>query len=879
MRKLQFLLLEDSVLDAELIQTTLQEGGIQFELTQVQSQEQFTIALQTQRVDLILSDYSLPSFDGISALAIARQLCPQIPFIFVSATLGEELAIETLKSGATDYVLKQRLVRLVPAVQRALRETQERRERQRAEIALRETENQYRLLFEQSPFGVLLIRADNQSLIEFNPQAHLQLGYTREEFAQLKLFQIEALETSATIMTRSQAVLQQGFDQFETKHRTKSGQLRNVLVTVQSITIGGEQYLHSIWQDITERKQAEIALQERSERLRLLYEATSELLSTDQPITLLDDLFKNLSSHIELHCYLNFLVEQVNDKSVLHLSAYGGISEAAAQTMRQLEAGQTLSGLAILENHPIVLSRVQDSTQPRAALIRSLGITAYAGYPLFARGRLLGALSFGSRTRTHFTPEDLDLLQATADQVAVALERASLLTSLQQQTEQLTQANRVKDEFLAILSHELRTPLNPILGWVRLLRSKKYDEAATDRALEIIERNAKIQTQLIEDLLDVSRILRGKLSLTVAPVDLVATIEAALETVQLAAEAKEIELQFTVKPIATAEFFDPHAASLSQSHFAAADPVRSAYDRTFQVLGDASRLQQVIWNLLSNAVKFTPVGGRVEVRLEQVERGTVDEWIRKRVDDAPSSSYPSTHLPIYSYAQITVTDTGKGIELDFLPYVFDYFRQADGSTTRAFGGLGLGLAIVRHLVELHGGTIEAASAGEGQGSTFTVILPMKVEHGTQKSTAHFQPSLHAANSSELHILHALQDIKVLVVDDEEDSLQFITFLLKQSGAIVTATFSASTALEALEQVKPDILISDIGMPNQDGYSLLRQIRLLTAEQGGNVPAIALTAYATEEDSHRALSAGFQKHLTKPVEPADLIAAVADLVER
>lgn len=874
MRRRQFLLLEDSALDAELIQATLQESDLEFDLTQVQSREQFTIALQTQRVDLILSDYSLPNFDGISALAIAQQICPQIPFIFVSATLGEELAIETLKSGATDYVLKQRLVRLVPAVQRALREAQERQERQRAETALQETEDQYRLLFEQSPFGVLLIRAADQSLVEFNAQACQQLEYSREEFAQLKLFQIEALEAS-TAMTYGQTATQQGFEQFETKQRTKSGQLRDVLVTVQSITIGGEQYLHAIWQDITERKQAEIALKERSERLRLLYEATSELLSTDQPLTLLDELFQNLSAHMGIHCYLNFLVKQVNGKSILSLTAYGGISEASAQSLRQLEAEQTLCGLAIAENHPVVLPHVQDSTQPRAALIQSLGVTAYAGYPLYARGRLLGALSFGSRSRTHFTREELDLLQATADQVAMALERASLLTSLQQQTEQLTQANRIKDEFLAVLSHELRTPLNPILGWVRLLRSRKYDEIATERALEIIERNAKIQTQLIEDLLDVSRILRGKLSLNVAPVNLVSTIEAALETVQLAAEAKAIELHFT-----KLETNLNQAANLR---------VNSA----LQVLGDANRLQQIVWNLLSNAVKFTPTGGRVDVRLERVElqnEARIEAKIENEKDSQQNqtgSNLPIPHSQISihqtqspAYAQITVTDTGNGIKLDFLPYVFDYFRQADGSTTRAFGGLGLGLAIVRHLVELHGGTVEAASAGEGQGATFTVTLPlMKTEPVQQKDKTLSRPSSHLVKPPELQNFHQLKDLKILVVDDEKDALDFITFLLEQSGAKVTTALTAGAALSALQQVKPDILISDIGMPGQDGYALLGQVRLLTKEQGGQVPAIALTAYARDEDSERALAAGFQKHLAKPIEPTVLIAAIAALVKR
>jgi PAS domain S-box-containing protein len=835
MTDLQFLLLEDSALDAELIQATLEAGGMVFKLMWVQSREQFSQALHGHQFDLILSDYSLPEFDGLSALTLAQQVCPQVPFIFVSATLGEELAIETLKSGATDYVLKQRLERLLPAAQRALREASERHQRQRAEVALREAEDHYRLLFEQSPFGVLIIHPSDQSLIDFNTQAHQQLGYSREEFSQLNLAQIEVFnQTSASVET----VLAKGFDQFETQHRTKQGHLRSVLATVQVIKINGERYLHAVWQDITERKQAEQAIQAQTQRLKLLYEATSELLSTDQPILLLDELFHKLASHIKLHCYLSFLVEQIDETSFLHLTAYNGVSEAAAQQFKRVKADETMCGITIQTNRPVVLNDVQHSTESRAAIIRSLGITAYAGYPLFARGQLLGTISFGSRSCTCFSSEDLALLQATANQVAVAIERANLLASLQQQTEQLTQANQVKDEFLAVLSHELRTPLNSILGWSKLLRSKHYDEATTARALETIERNATIQTQLIEDLLDVSRILRGKLSLNVIPVNLTAAIKAALETVQLTAEAKAITIRFT--------------AGSGQPGQTIAAPMF--------VLGDVNRIQQIIGNLLSNAVKFTPTGGQVDVRLEQISR---NDLAGAAVTPVASTFLPSSH----SYAQLTVIDTGKGISLSFLPYVFDYFRQADGSTTRAFGGLGLGLAIVRHLVELHGGTIQAISEGEGQGATFVVKLPL------------FETEAHTAKTEQRLHLPSLAGVRVLAVDDEEDALGFIQFLLEQSGATVVSAASTAAALEALQHTKPDILISDIGMPKQDGYFLLNQVRLLPAEQGGTIPAIALTAYAREEDRQQVLAAGFQQHLTKPVEPSHLITAVAALLQQ
>jgi signal transduction histidine kinase len=371
------------------------------------------------------------------------------------------------------------------------------------------------------------------------------------------------------------------------------------------------------------------------------------------------------------------------------------------------------------------------------------------------------------------------------------------------------QANRLKDEFLAVLSHELRSPLNPILGWSKLLQTRKFDEAKTAYALATIERNAKSQSQLMEDLLDVSRILQRKLSLKISSVDLSAVVEVALDTVRLAAQAKSIQLK-TV--------FEPDLG---------------------QVLGDPSRLQQVVWNLLSNAVKFTESGGKVEIRLERV--GT--------------------------QARIQVSDTGKGIDPEFLPHVFDYFRQADNTTTRTFGGLGLGLAIVRQIVELHGGTVQAESEGGDKGATFTVLLPIKsVEPQTTENKG-----LPDGSSN-------LQGVNVLVVDDEVDTRELIVFILQQYGASVRAFASASLALNAFALEKPHIILSDIGMPEMDGYMLIRQIRSLPPEQGGEIQAIALTAYAGEANQSKILQAGFQKHLTKPIEPAKLALVIASLVK-
>lgn len=389
-----------------------------------------------------------------------------------------------------------------------------------------------------------------------------------------------------------------------------------------------------------------------------------------------------------------------------------------------------------------------------------------------------------------------------------------LMVSLQEQTEQAQQANRIKDEFLAVLSHELRSPLNPILGWTKILQTSQENAAKTQYALETIERNAKLQAQLIEDLLDVSRILQGKLSLKTVPVNLTFTIKAALETVRLAAEAKSIQIK---------TIFEPNVG---------------------QVLGDSGRLQQVVWNLLTNAIKFTSQGDQVEVQLETV----------KELDTHPDK-----------YAQITVSDTGRGISGDFLPYVFDYFRQADGTTTRQFGGLGLGLAIVRYLVELHGGTVQAASPGEGQGATFTVKLPLiptaKLNHN----------DIVPYNFSDFNF-HGLQ---ALLVDDDTDSREVIAFLLEEHGFQVTQAQSAYDALSILEQAKFDLLISDIGMPDMDGYTLIRQIRKLSPSKGEEIPAIALTAYAGEINQQLAIAAGFQQHISKPIDPEILMRVILD----
>jgi PAS domain S-box-containing protein len=415
-------------------------------------------------------------------------------------------------------------------------------------------------------------------------------------------------------------------------------------------------------------------------------------------------------------------------------------------------------------------------------------------------GKILGAvLIFRDITERHRTEQ----------------ERARLLDSERAARAQAEAASRSKDEFVAITSHELRTPLNAILGWAQLLRTGQFGANETAHAIEAIERNARMQAQLIDDLLDMSRIITGKLRLEIRPVDLRQTVEAALDAVRPAAQAKEILLSAA---------FDAEGVLVS---------------------GDADRLQQVVWNLLSNAVKFTSCGGRVEVKM--------------------------THRD--AQIEISVSDTGEGISADFLPYIFERFRQADSSSVRKQGGLGLGLALVRHLVELHGGSVRAHSDGRGGGATFTVTLPVRARHAERNGDELGDGRRPAALLADGV---ALNGLRLLIVDDEADTRDLLTALLTQHGAIVKACVSSGEALALLEQWQPDVLISDIGMPDEDGYTLLRKIRALPPEHGGRIPAAALTAFARSEDRVRALTAGFQMHIPKPVEIAELVIVIASL---
>jgi PAS domain S-box-containing protein len=1342
---LRILLVEDSLLDAELIDANLTNGGLDCELVRVETRPDFLNALEEESFDLILSDYSLPSFDGISALDIAQATCPEVPFIFVSATLGEELAIETLKSGATDYVLKQRLDRLVPAVNRALREAKERsdrkqaelelrklaaelekrveertaqlaktneslreeiaaseaarRELQRVEESLRQSETILRSYFDLPMIGIA-ITSPEKGWLEVNDKLCDILGYERNELMQmtwvdvtypedlpadleqfnqlsagttegysldkryirkdeqviyanisvrcvrrfdgsidyfvalvqditkrkqteerLRLLESVAVNANdAILITEAEPINKPGpriiyvneaftcltgYNQEEVLGKTprilqgpksdrralnkiraalqqwqpvvvelinyrKDGSefwvensivpvankdgwythwiavqrditerklseealrlsdevlqqmpdavfLTDLEVNIQKWTGKAEEifgytaqevlgkpihfllsedrkavtitkvirkiqetgtffgeitclkkdgshvpievtaktiYDHSgnpigflsINRDITERKRAEeqreqlireqaarLEAEEQERKSAFLAEASTVLASSLEYETTLASVANLAVPYLADWCAVNILGEdqvihcvavahwepskaklgwELNQRYPVDINASEGlpwvlrtgqsaiaseITEAELvasakdaehlQILRELglksymivpmlARGRTLgaitfvsaeSGRQYSQDDLFLLEhlarraalavdnarlyretqearQIAEETAERNATLQSLtaalsealtpvqvaevvvnqslaaldasagflalltdnnktleivralgyqedvldtwsrfpitasvpladavqrrqpiliespevqaqayphlatqygdsGNHAWAAIPLIVEGRVLGGLGFSFPNPQTFSEDDCAFMLALAQQSGQALERARAYAAEREARAEAEAANRTKDEFLATLSHELRTPLNAMLGWTQLLRTRKLDEAKIVRALETIDRNTKALAALIEDILDVSRIITGKLHLSTHACELISVVAAAIEAVRPAAEAKAIQIEY---------FLDSSVGP---------------------VWGDSNRLQQVVWNLLSNAIKFTPKGGRVEVRLERVESLAGSKELKGEGLHVEGLNLPSNLQPSDSYTQIQVKDTGKGIAPDFLPYVFDRFRQENNSSTRSHGGLGLGLAIVRYLVELHGGTVQASSPGEGLGATFTVQLPQWVVRN-ECSPSSVEPSV--ANNVAPNSTLALDGLRVLIVDDEADARDLLTTILEHSGAKVTAAASAGEVLDLLLQSRADVLVSDIAMPKVDGYALIRQVRELGAERGGDIPAVALTAYARDSDRTLALEAGFQVHLPKPYDPDELVRVVARL---
>jgi signal transduction histidine kinase/DNA-binding response OmpR family regulator len=667
---IRILYLEDNPVDVELSRAVLEKDGLKYEMTVVDTREDYVAALEAGGYDLILADYQLPSFDGMAALEIARENYSWLPFIFVSGAMGEEIATESLKRGATDYLLKERLARLPGSMRRALVEAEERRRLRNAEAEreklLEELSVQHRQLTEvlrQMPAGVIIAEAASGKLIMGNGQV---AQIWRHEFPPSA--NVEEYEAG------------KGFHP------------------------DGRPYQSQEWPLARSIMAGEMVTNEEVEILR----------------------------------------------------------------------GDGTRGAVSINSAPI-----RDG-----------------------EGRIVaGVVTFFDITE-----------RKRAEQ-----ERERLLESENAARREAEHANHAKDEFLALLSHELRTPLTPMLGWIRMLRRRKVRPEDYDSALEKVERSVESEIKLVNELLDVSRIITGKMTLNLQTLDFSGIVSAAVEMSRSSAEAKGIDLV-----------------------------VESGKDEAL-VSGDPGRLQQVVLNLVSNAIKFTPPGGRVEARL----------------------GLAVAHL------ELIVKDTGQGISPEFLPHVFERFRQADSSVARVHGGLGLGLSITRRLVELHNGSIHAVSEGKGLGSTFTVKLPLAVNHRELSASAR-QIASGDGRVREFGSV-SLEGARILMVDDDADTREMMKVMLEQVGADVVTAASASEALSKLQPGRYDAMLADIGMADVDGYELISRVRALGPEKGGDVPAIAITAYAGKEARIRAITLGFQYHLSKPIEPGELVGAIATLI--
>jgi PAS domain S-box-containing protein len=609
-------------------------------------------------------------------------------------------------------------------------------------------------------------------------------------------------------------------DHYETIRQHKDGRLLTISLTVSPIRDEHGEIIGAskIARDITETTRLLAIARDHAAITEKLYEVGTVLASSldrDAVVQKVTDIARELTG-AEFGAFFYNVVDRESGETFKLYTLSGAAKEAFAsfpQPRATKIFAPTFHGQGTVRIDDVTRDPRYGQNPPfRGMPPGHLPVRSYLAVPVTGRsGQVLGGLFFGHTRPAMFTEQHERLAAGTARWATVALENARLFVEAQE-------ASRMKDEFLAVLSHELRTPLNAIAGYTRLLRGGMLQGDKAERGLEAIDRNAAWLTQIVEDVLDVSRIVSGNLRMDVQPVELALVVHNAVATLQPAADAKGVALHTMLDA------------------------------RVGTVAGDRDRLQQVMWNLLSNAVKFTPRGGRVEVRLER----------------------PGAEV------ELVVSDTGAGIAREFLPHVFERFSQADSGTTRKTGGLGLGLAIARHIVEMHGGTIEAESAGANQGSTFRVRLPQMIAQPRPKGEARQRPPERAELPG---ALGDLQGVRVLAVDDESDSLELLRMALEAAGADVTALSSPFEAVAAVAAVRPDVLLLDLGMPDLDGYELIRRIRSSPDARVRATPAAALTAFARAEDRTKALQHGFEMHVAKPVDPAELVASVATLARR
>jgi len=684
-------------------------------------------------------------------------------------------------------------------------------------------------------------------ITSWNAAAERLFGHTASEMLGKSILRIipEELHHEETEIL-AKLRMGQRISRYETVRLHKDGRRIEVSLTVSPVRdasgriVGAAKIAH----DITDRRRAELALKEEAEALETLNrvgQAVAAQLDLDRIVQIVTDAATELTG-AQFGAFFYNVTSESNESYWLY-SLSGAPREAFAQfpMPRNTEVfGPTFHGQGVVRSDDIRTDPRYGKNAPYHGMPPGhLPVVSYLAVPVATHtGTVMGGLFLGHPRPGVFTERAERLALGIAAQASIAMTHADMFRTLREREAQLKQIanereqilesertarseaerlSHMKDEFLATLSHELRTPLNAIQGWATLLRQREVSREDRDRGLETIERNVRAQAQIVNDLLDMSRIISGKIHLEVQPLHLHEVVNNSIEAVRQSASARDIRI---------------HAMLDSSIGL---------------VRGDPNRLQQVLWNLLSNAVKFTPRGGRVQVILERVN----------------------------SHVEIVIEDTGIGIRADFLPYVFDRFRQADPTTTRRFGGLGLGLSIVKNLVELHGGSVRVKSAGENQGSTFVVALP--VSHVRSEDTTRVQPAPVVADPLEAIELPRLDGVRVLIVDDEPDGRALIARILEGRGADPISAPSAEEALALLPRERVDILLSDIGMPDMDGYELMRRVRLLDGTRVNPIPAIAVTAYARPEDRQRSLLAGYHMHLSKPIEARELVAGIASLL--
>jgi len=749
---------------------------------------------------------STPRFDEASRIHV-------VPYLFGGGLLLSGLLFLTMRAQADARHQAERNADVLQSLLLARRESEARR----AAIL-------------ESSLDAVVAMDEGGRITEFNHAAERAFGFTRAEVLGRDLFDtIIPGSYREALRDGLQGYLAEGGRSYlgrrvEATARRRDDREFAVEVAVSEIRLDSGREFTAHIRDITDRKEYEATLRQERDTVETLHRITSSFAGKLDLQPLIQDVIDAATdaagADMGAFLYTGPLEEGQHPDGVFALSridraAFAGLSLPRPTAL----LGTTFTGRNVL--------RLDDVTRDPRYAKNPPHFGPPAGHPpvssllavpvVTGAGTMLGTILLGHARPGRFTERHESVVSAIAAQAGVSLDKASLYRAAQEARQAAELANRAKDEFLATLSHELRTPLTAILGWCQLLTRGKRTEAEIARGLERIESSAQAQTRLISDLLDVSRIVSGKLRLEVQPLDLEPVIEAAIEAIRPAAEAKTIMVRSRIDP----------------------SPV--------VVAGDANRLQQVFWNLLSNAVKFTPKGGRIDIEL------------------APGGGQ----------AMVRVSDDGCGIRPQDLACIFDRFRQVDSSTTRRSGGLGLGLAIVRHLVELHGGTVRAESDGENHGATFRVALPL-LSTGRDAVDRAAPAEGRRAEPRDGAQAQPLLGLDILVVDDDHETRELIKTILEEGGASVRAVPSVPKAVEALEQQGPDVLVSDIAMPEHDGYELIRYVRALDAESGGRVPALALTAFARTEDRSRALLAGFQMHAAKPVEPAELVAMVASL---